>query len=114
MDFYFLNFDFIYFLLQIPMYGFGGHARLIAKGVPRDGAGRMWLMLHQDSHKTEWGTSFLLQNFGDLKAFIKIKPISKGELSVWVISVIIVLRGMFCVWGSVTGGFADTVCCKVV
>jgi hypothetical protein len=73
------------------MYGFGGHARLIAKGVPRDGAGRMWLMLLQDPHKTEWETSFLLQNCGDLKAFIKIKPISKGEFSVWVILVIIML-----------------------
>ncbi|XP_021919602.1 uncharacterized protein LOC110829806 isoform X3 [Zootermopsis nevadensis] len=64
--------------LIIPMYGFGGHARLIAKGVPRDGAGRMWLMLTQVSHKMEWETSFSLQNFGDLKAFIKIKPITKG------------------------------------
>jgi hypothetical protein len=84
LDFNFLTLIlFIYFVFQIPMYGFGGHARLIAKGVPRDGAGRMWLMLHQDPHKTEWETSFLLQNFGDLRAFIKIKPISKGEFSVW-------------------------------
>jgi hypothetical protein len=74
-----LNFYFIYFF-QIPMYGFGGHARLIAKGVPRDGAGRLWLMLHQDPHKTVWETCFSLQNFGDLKAFIKIKPISKGDV----------------------------------
>ena len=95
------------------MYGFGGHARLIAKGVPRDGAGRMWLMLHQDPRKTEWETSFLLQNFGDLKAFIKIKPISKGEFSVWVILVIIVLQGLFCVWGSVIGG-VQTLCCKLL
>lgn len=66
------------------MYGFGGHARLIAKGVPRDGAGRMWLMLHQDPHKTVWETSFSLQNFGDLKAFIKIKPISKGDVQIFM------------------------------
>lgn len=67
-------------LFQIPMYGFGGHARLIAKGVPRDGAGRMWLMLHQNPHKAEWQTSFSVQNSGDLKAFIKLKPISKGDI----------------------------------
>jgi hypothetical protein len=83
------------------MYGFGGHARLIAKGVPRDGAGRMWLMLNQTPHKTEWETSFLLQNFGDLKAFIKIKPISKGEFFVWVIFVIIMLQGLFSFYGCV-------------
>jgi hypothetical protein len=58
--------------------GFGGHTRLIAKGVSRDGAGRMWLTLHQGPRKTEWETSFLLQNIGDLKAFMKIKPILKG------------------------------------
>jgi hypothetical protein len=74
-----LNFYSIYFF-QIPMYGFGGHARLIAKGVPRDGAGRMWLTLHQNLHKADWETSFSLQNVGDLKAFIKIKPISKGDV----------------------------------
>jgi hypothetical protein len=68
------------FCPQIPMYGFGGHARLVAKGVPRDGAGRMWLLLHQVPHKTEWETSFSVQNSGDLKAFIKIKPISKGNI----------------------------------
>jgi hypothetical protein len=88
------------------MYGFGGHARLIAKGVPRDGAGRMWLMLHQDPHKTEWETSFLLQNFGDLKAFVKIKPISKGEFSVGI-SVIIMLQGLFSVVGSAVRCCAD-------
>jgi hypothetical protein len=83
VGFHFITFDFIYFFLQIPMCGFGGHARLIAKGVPRDGAGRMWLMLHLGPRKTEWETSFLLQNIGDLKAFMKIKPILKGEFSIF-------------------------------
>jgi hypothetical protein len=79
-----LNFLILFYTFQIPMYGFGGHARLIAKGVPRDGAGRMWLTLHQDPHKTDWETSFSLQNVGDMKAFIKIKPISKGDICISV------------------------------
>jgi len=95
------------------MYGFGGHARLIAKGVPRDGAGRMWLMLHQDPHKTEWETSFLLKNFGDLKAFIKIKPISKGEFLFGL------SRSLSCcedcsVFGVLLQGPLQTLLCKVL
>ncbi|XP_069702727.1 centrosomal protein of 192 kDa [Periplaneta americana] len=64
--------------LTIPLYGFGGHARLMVRGVPRDGAGRMWLMLAQNSASKEWETSFILRNMGDLQAFITMKSISKG------------------------------------
>ncbi|KAJ9596241.1 hypothetical protein L9F63_027134 [Diploptera punctata] len=66
--------------LILPMYGYGGQVRMIAKGIPKDGGGRMWLMLYQHPHKTEWESSFYLKNLGNIRGFIP-QRIHKKQLA---------------------------------
>uniref|UniRef100_A0A1B6DKN0 Abnormal spindle-like microcephaly-associated protein ASH domain-containing protein n=1 Tax=Clastoptera arizonana TaxID=38151 RepID=A0A1B6DKN0_9HEMI len=52
----------------IPLFGYGGKAKLIPEGVSRDPDQRMWLYLDDNTLTT----SFVLKNVGDAPAFIKI------------------------------------------
>lgn len=56
------------FVLQLPLYAFGGKAKVNIEGVLQDPEQHMWLYLDSDS----LCNSFTLINQGDAPAFVKI------------------------------------------
>lgn len=54
--------------MQLPLYAFGGKARVNIEGVLQDPEQHMWLYLDSDF----LSNSFMLTNHGDAPAFVKI------------------------------------------
>lgn len=66
---------------QIPLYGYGGYAKVKILDAFKDTNGKVWLSLGTlFSGTTKLRANIKLQNTGDLRSFAKIKVVPKGSV----------------------------------